>query len=631
MKKNITINLCGRLFNIDEDAYELLRNYIDTLRNYFSKQEGGSEIADDLEERIAELLDELKSQGVEAINIDHVKEVIRRVGQPEEMEEPTPSPSLKGGEKASPDPSEGRGATNAAFVAGDGNQSEEGAQGGDGAQSGEYAQNEESGRRGSFDDFFDQLGTYLREFFREYRFYRNPKDKMLAGVISGLASTFEVETTQLRLAVVAVVVALSLLGSMFGSHHWLVLFNFKVCLVFALIYAILAFIMPVAETPEQQLKMQGKPVNMQNLAEEVVQNVSEKVDKVKRSSGSKSILNSILKFFAVCFKAIMVLLALALFFGGVALLLMAVFAIYSPDAMSQFFAWNMEPILGVHLRLFVAFLVALLATLLIPAYAIIQHLVRPLKVGQRLLLLLVWIVALATVIVTGAMLDQVNTKYWHEQRESERISMNEETMTDEGVTMKLWEKDFLATHGWTILKGEGCNDRFTAKGEYYMDGRSQTRYLDCYDDHHRQLYRAEKGESLMPGRYKLTCAVRANGRGAFAYTLIDGQKTLQEIPVTGNLGGDIWKEGVDSLERVSLVQDENEKLRRMPDLNFYKALARANNGNGYGWTRLTFSPIIVTKPHTVVNYGVTTDPDFTGQSWLGQWFSACDFLIEREE
>jgi hypothetical protein len=28
MKKNITINLCGRLFQIDEDAYELLQQYI---------------------------------------------------------------------------------------------------------------------------------------------------------------------------------------------------------------------------------------------------------------------------------------------------------------------------------------------------------------------------------------------------------------------------------------------------------------------------------------------------------------------------------------------------------------------------------------------------------------------------
>lgn len=109
MKKNITINLCGRLFNIDEDAYELLRNYIDTLRNYFARQEGGNEIADDLEERIAELLDELKSQGVEAINIDHVKEVVRRVGQPEEME--GASPDTASPDTASPDPSEGRGAT----------------------------------------------------------------------------------------------------------------------------------------------------------------------------------------------------------------------------------------------------------------------------------------------------------------------------------------------------------------------------------------------------------------------------------------------------------------------------------------------------------------------------------------
>ena len=59
MKKNITINLCGRLFNIDEDAYELLRHYIDTLRSYFAKQEGGEEIADDIETRSTQISDRL--------------------------------------------------------------------------------------------------------------------------------------------------------------------------------------------------------------------------------------------------------------------------------------------------------------------------------------------------------------------------------------------------------------------------------------------------------------------------------------------------------------------------------------------------------------------------------------------
>ena len=63
MKKNITLNLCGRLFNIDEDAYEMLSTYEQSLRSYFRSREGGEEIADDIEARIAELMDELKAQG----------------------------------------------------------------------------------------------------------------------------------------------------------------------------------------------------------------------------------------------------------------------------------------------------------------------------------------------------------------------------------------------------------------------------------------------------------------------------------------------------------------------------------------------------------------------------------------
>ena len=78
MKKNITINLCGRLFQIDEDAYEMLQHYTESLRASFGKEEGGEEIADDIEERIAELFDELKANGVEAITIDQVEREKRK-------------------------------------------------------------------------------------------------------------------------------------------------------------------------------------------------------------------------------------------------------------------------------------------------------------------------------------------------------------------------------------------------------------------------------------------------------------------------------------------------------------------------------------------------------------------------
>ena len=73
MKKNITINLFGALYNIDEDAYELLVRYQEDMKRYFAKQEDGEEIADDIEHRVAELMAELKASGVEAVTIEHYR------------------------------------------------------------------------------------------------------------------------------------------------------------------------------------------------------------------------------------------------------------------------------------------------------------------------------------------------------------------------------------------------------------------------------------------------------------------------------------------------------------------------------------------------------------------------------
>ena len=56
MKKNISINIFGTIYAIDEDAYQLLENYLQSMKSYFQRQEGGEEIADDIEHRVAELL-----------------------------------------------------------------------------------------------------------------------------------------------------------------------------------------------------------------------------------------------------------------------------------------------------------------------------------------------------------------------------------------------------------------------------------------------------------------------------------------------------------------------------------------------------------------------------------------------
>lgn len=85
MKKTLTVNLGGTVFHIDEDAYQLLDKYLTNLRIHFRKEEGTDEIMNDFETRISELFNERVRLGYEVITIEHVEEVIERMGKPEEL------------------------------------------------------------------------------------------------------------------------------------------------------------------------------------------------------------------------------------------------------------------------------------------------------------------------------------------------------------------------------------------------------------------------------------------------------------------------------------------------------------------------------------------------------------------
>lgn len=87
MKRNFTVNMFGSLYPMDEDAYAMLNAYISNMRDYFSNQPDGKEIADDIEGRVAELMSELRQNGTEAISIEHIQDIIERVGNPEQFVE----------------------------------------------------------------------------------------------------------------------------------------------------------------------------------------------------------------------------------------------------------------------------------------------------------------------------------------------------------------------------------------------------------------------------------------------------------------------------------------------------------------------------------------------------------------
>jgi len=85
MKKTFTINISGNVFHIEEDAFEKLQNYLQQLSTYFSTQSGGLEILQDIESRIAELLQEKINEGQEAVINEWVDEVMQRMGNPSDF------------------------------------------------------------------------------------------------------------------------------------------------------------------------------------------------------------------------------------------------------------------------------------------------------------------------------------------------------------------------------------------------------------------------------------------------------------------------------------------------------------------------------------------------------------------
>lgn len=82
MKRTFTSNIDGQIFNIDEDAYNLLLNYLEQLRHTFGGKEG-EEICGDIESRIREHFNERIVKGANVIVIEDVNRVIATMGTPE--------------------------------------------------------------------------------------------------------------------------------------------------------------------------------------------------------------------------------------------------------------------------------------------------------------------------------------------------------------------------------------------------------------------------------------------------------------------------------------------------------------------------------------------------------------------
>ncbi|MBT6447398.1 MAG: PspC domain-containing protein, partial [Flavobacteriaceae bacterium] len=78
--------IANTIFNIDEDAYNILSKYLDSVKKYFHKIDDEDEIINDFELRIAEnFLTKIKNKNV--IDLNDVKNMIKIMGTLEDFEE----------------------------------------------------------------------------------------------------------------------------------------------------------------------------------------------------------------------------------------------------------------------------------------------------------------------------------------------------------------------------------------------------------------------------------------------------------------------------------------------------------------------------------------------------------------
>lgn len=300
MKKIININLSSRLIPMEDSAYELLKSYLDSLKRHFSREEGGEEIVSDIEDRIAELFQEKLKKGAHCITDEDVNNMVNIMGRPEQLEEET---ATEPKEKVFSDPDDTvpQNPPGAKRLVRDENDKILG-----GVCSGMAAY-------WGIDPVIVRIVTFLlclawgtgiiaylilwivlpssrslRNPVRK-RLYRNPDNKVVGGVCSGIASYLNIDSVIPR-----IVFVLPLLGivftSIFRSWHWFpgVFFPLSVGSFPTLIvlYIILWISVPLAVTVAEKLEMRGEKVDLQSITNAMKGTKDEKKNDPEHSSES---------------------------------------------------------------------------------------------------------------------------------------------------------------------------------------------------------------------------------------------------------------------------------------------------------------------------------------------------------
>jgi phage shock protein PspC (stress-responsive transcriptional regulator) len=308
MEKNISINISGIIFNIEEDGYDRLKRYLDEIKRYFATYDDTGEIAADIENRVAEIFLSKLNPQKQVITARDVDSLIAQMGNVQDFEaiqdaEESENEAHSYSNTYAAESTAASGAGSRASTA-TGSATGTGADTGNGSTASTAAT--DSGTRRLFRDgkrkiiagvaagiahYFRVDAFWVRLFFlvilldlffsfsfssvlligyivlwivvperydlpedrKIKKMFRNPDDKVIGGVASGVAAYFGVDPSLIR---VLFVVFLFVGGSSLIA------------------YLILWVITPEAQTLTDRMQMQGEPVTLSNIEQNIKKNLN---------------------------------------------------------------------------------------------------------------------------------------------------------------------------------------------------------------------------------------------------------------------------------------------------------------------------------------------------------------------
>lgn len=300
MKKVININFQGTIVPIEESSYELLQQYIESLRRHFANEDGRDEIINDIESRISELFQERLKGGSTCITDDDINAIIKNMGRPEEFDEDENIGNTDNkGEKTKSESS---------FQS-------------DWNWKGKRLYRDEnhkilggvcSGIAAYFgiDPVIVRIvfiisgvgflayillwifvpGSNMLENGVRKRLYRNPDGKILGGVCSGMGSYFDVNPWLPRFIFLIPFITFFFRWGHFGPLTFPNFLSFSFSPGSFIVYIILWLVIPEAITTSEKLEMKGEKVDLNSIKNSVLKEmkeVGERVGKMGKDVGEK--------------------------------------------------------------------------------------------------------------------------------------------------------------------------------------------------------------------------------------------------------------------------------------------------------------------------------------------------------